>query len=156
MNSDMKNNSGDLLEGESNKIKQEQRGSKIIIFLSYVLFAGIATIVDMGVLFILTTYFNLYYLISAIFSYICGMIINYSFNKYLTFKNKSKRIAPQFAIFATVALIGLGLNELILLILTEIFNVWYLNSKLISVGIVMFWSFFAHKKITFKVDISRK
>jgi putative flippase GtrA len=136
------------------KEREQDTVSTIKEFLSYVLFAGIATIVDMGLLFLLTEYafqFNYDYLIAAIISYLCGMITNYSLNKNITFKNTSKRIAPQFGVFSIVALIGLGLNELILWFFTEFTFLTYLYSKVLSVGLVMIWSYFGHKKFTFRL-----
>jgi putative flippase GtrA len=70
-------------------------------------------------------------------------------NKIFNFKNKSKKIAQQFGLFAIVALIGLGLNQLIIWLLVEFGNLWYMSAKLISIVIVMLWSFYGHKKLTF-------
>ncbi len=121
----------------------------LLLFFKYVFFAGVATIVDFGILYFLTDVVKIWYFISAIFSYLCGMITNFTLNKVLSFKNKSKKIFFQFGLFAFVALIGLGLNQLILFILVENFKIWYILGKLVSVFIVMFWSFIGHKKITF-------
>jgi putative flippase GtrA len=88
---------------------------------------------------------------SAIIAYIVAMIVNYVLNKYLSFKNRSKRIAAQFGLYTIVALIGLGLNQLILYYLVERLKLWYMYAKLIAVFIVMFWSFYGHKKLTFNV-----
>jgi len=153
MSSDLNKESEKKVESVQ-KEKERETTSTIKEFLSYVLFAGIATIVDIGLLFLLTEYafqFNYDYLIAAILSYLCGMITNYSLNKYLTFKNTTKRIAPQFGVFAIVALIGLGLNELILWLFTEFTFLTYIYSKILSVGIVMIYSYIAHKKFTFNL-----
>ena len=122
---------------------------KIKLFFGYILFGGIAALVDLGGLYIFTEFFGLYYLVSATLSYIGGMITNYSLNKVFNFKNKSKKIAKQFGLFVFVALIGLGLNQLILWLLVEFAGLWYMLAKLISISLVMFWNFFGHKKITF-------
>jgi putative flippase GtrA len=148
------NSEGDAVMKEFNdntEVEEPTRLEEILIFVKYIIFAGIATIVDLGLLYLLTTYLVIHYLVSAIFSYFCGMITNYSLNKYLTFRNKNKRYIAQFGIFAVVALIGLGLNELILYIFTEFFELWYVYSKIISIGIVMIWSFFGHKHLTFSL-----
>lgn len=131
-------------------------------FIVYVFLAGIATIVDFAVLFLLTSIFNIWYLLSATISYFCGMLTNFTLNKIINFKNKSKFIVRQFLLFAIVALIGLGLNNLILYLMVEHIKIafdvpenydklWLFFAKCISVFIVMFWSFFGHKKITFNL-----
>ncbi len=117
----------------------------------YAFLAGIATVVDFLVLFLLTDFIHIWYLISSVVSYTCGMGTNYTLNKYLNFKNTSKKIIPQIGLFAAVALVGLGLNQILLFFLVEYFGLWYMLAKVISVSIVMIWSFFGHKKITFSL-----
>jgi putative flippase GtrA len=119
------------------------------LFLGYVFFGGIAALVDVGLLYFFTEFFGFHYLISAIFSYIFGMITNYSLNKFFNFKNKSRKIVRQFGLFIVVALIGLGLNQFILWILVEFIGLWYILAKIISIFLVMFWNFLGHKKLTF-------
>jgi putative flippase GtrA len=125
--------------------------SDAVLFMNYVLYAGIATLVDLGVLYALTEYAGVWYLFSAVISYCAGMVTNFTLNKYLNFRNKSRKIVQQFGIFAIVAVVGLGLNQLILAVLVEVFKLWYMYAKLISIAIVMFWSFFGHKKLTFGI-----
>lgn len=121
------------------------------LFAFYIVFAGIATVVDFAVLTLLVEKAGVHYLTSAAISYLCGMITNYSLNKIYNFRNKSTRIARQFGLFAFVALIGLALNQIILYLMVDVFGVHYLAGKVVSVAIVMFWSFIGHKKITFSV-----
>ena len=121
------------------------------LFAKYIVFAGFATLVDLGLLYSLTEFLHIWYFYSAIFSYFVGMVTNYLLNKYLNFMNKSKRIIPQFTLFIIVALIGLGLNQLILYYLVEFAGLWYMTAKIIAIFIVMFWSFYGHKKLTFGI-----
>ncbi len=125
--------------------------NSIKLFLRYVVFAGIATLVDLGLLYLLTEFLDVWYFYSAAIAYLCGMLTNFSLNKYLNFRNKSKKIIPQFGLFAIVALVGLGLNQLILYLLVEFAAIQYMAAKIIAIFIVMFWSFLGHKKLTFKL-----
>ena len=117
----------------------------------YIIFAGIAAIVDLGLLFFLTSILGLWYFFSAATSYLSGMIINFTLNKYLNFKNTNKRKITQFGLFSIIACIGLILNQFILFILVEYFGFWYITAKIFSMIVVLFWNFFGHKKITFEV-----
>ncbi|MDO8565350.1 MAG: GtrA family protein [bacterium] len=119
------------------------------LFLGYVVTAGVATVVDVAILYFLTNFIGLYYLYSSIVSYVAGMITNYSTSKLFVFKNKSENITGQFSLFVVVAVIGLILNQIIIWLLVEYGQVWYLYAKFISILVVMFWSFYGHKKITF-------
>ena len=119
------------------------------LFLGYVFTAGLATVVDIALLYLLTNFVGFHYLLSSVISYTAGMVTNYSGSKLFVFRNKSEDIAKQFSLFAIVALIGLALNQLIIWLLVEYGGMWYLYAKFISVFIVMFWSFYGHKKLTF-------
>lgn len=121
------------------------------LFLGYIVCAGIATVVDFLFLYALTEFFGLHYLISAAIAYVFGMTTNYTLNKIYNFKNKSSEVKKQFLLFIFVALIGLGLNQIILYILVERFGLWYIFAKAVGVLIVMIWSFYGHKKITFNL-----
>jgi putative flippase GtrA len=132
------------------KILSQKTIKQVIL---YIFFGGIATIVDMYLLFVLTNYMQIHYLISAFISYFCGMITNYSFNKKNNFNNCDKRIFRQFIKFSFVALIGLGLNQLILFTLVSFFGLWYMIAKIFSVLIVTTWSYLGHRNITFNDKI---
>lgn len=126
------------------------RNNKPKLFIRYIFFAGIAALVDLSLLYMLTSFFAVHYFMSAFFAYIFGMITNYSLNKIFNFQNKSKRYFKQFFIFVFVASIGLFINQLIIFSLVEFLEMYYMLAKIISIAIVMFWSFFGHYKFTFK------
>ena len=119
-------------------------------FISYLVFAGIATIVDFGFLYSLTEFAGVYYVFSAIISYSAGMVTNYSLNKLFTFRDEDRKIGRQFAKFVFVAIVGLGLNIGIIYALVEYATLHYLLARVISLFIVVFWSFSGHKHITFR------
>jgi len=83
--------------------------SNYVYFVRYIFLAGIATIVDFIVLYSLTEYMHVWYFISSALAYFSGMITNFTLNKIFNFANRSKKIVQQFSIFATVALVGLGI-----------------------------------------------
>jgi putative flippase GtrA len=122
-----------------------------ITFATYVFFAGIATLVDLSLLFTLTEFLAIHYFFSGIVSYICGGLVHYVLNKKYTFKNRSKKIVTQLSVFFGVALVGLAITQLLLYVLVELWAVWYIFAKLISIFIVLLWNFTGHKYITFKV-----
>jgi len=51
------------------------------VFIKYVFFAGLATLVDISLSYLLTNIFNIFYFYSAILSYVCGGIVNFILNK---------------------------------------------------------------------------
>lgn len=117
---------------------------------SYFIFSVISTIVDLVLLFILTEFFKIFYLTSVIISYCSGIFISFYGNLKHTFENKSKKNnVHKFLDFFIISIIGLILNVIIIKVLTEDFGIWYMFSKIITLAIVFFIKYFAHKKIVF-------
>lgn len=119
------------------------------LLVGYVICAGIATGVDIGILYVLTEYLGLWYLYSAALSYLAGMVTNFTLNKKYNFRNRNEQVFRQFGIFAAVALLGLALNQVILYSLVSIGGLWYIHGKIVTVLLVLLWSFYGHKKLTF-------
>lgn len=133
------------------RIRNLATNRTLTLFLQYNIYASAAAVVDMVLLYSLTEFLHIWYFSSAALATTCGMVVNYSMNKYLNFKNPSTHIAPQFGVFLFVAGIGWLLNQGILFFLVEWGKLWYMHAKLIAVCIVVFWSFSGHKHLTFSL-----
>ena len=118
--------------------------------LRYGFVGGVAFLVDYGSLCLLTEVFGLHYLLSAAVAFILGLVVNYLISISWVF-NADRTSSPlkEFAVFAIVGIIGLGLNELVIYLFTDVLHVHYMVSKLISTAIVFFWNFFARKMLLF-------
>ena len=93
----------------------------------------------------------MYYLLSGIFAFIIGLMINYKISITWVFKNRSvKSKKKEFLLFAFIGFVGLILNEFFIWFFTNIKNNNYLISKCISVFLVYSWNFFVRKFILFK------
>ena len=60
---------------------------------------------------------------------------------------REKRI--EFAIFAFIGVIGLGLTEGLMWLFTDLAGLHYLLSKLITAALVLLWNFIARKAVLF-------
>lgn len=129
--------------------------STLLQLFRYTFVGGFAFIVDFGTLYILTEYFNIYYLVSAGIAFIFGLIINYFLSVKWVFNNRTmENRLLEFLLFTLIGLVGLGLNELSLWVLTDILLIYYLLSKIITTIIVYFWNFFARKILLFNKQTS--
>jgi len=111
------------------------------MFFSYTVIAGIATLVDLALLFFFTEFLGVWYIFSATISYSFAIVTNYSLNKIYNFKNSSRQIAKQFSLFILVALVGLVLNLTLVFVMVEFLSIWYMFSRIISAFIVVAWSY---------------
>ncbi len=127
-----------LLKGET--------GSTQVQLFRYLWVGGFAFIIDYGSLFVLTEFFYVDYLLSAAISFILGLVVNYILSTMWVFsESRLNNKWAEFIGFATIGIVGLLLNEIIMYICCEIFGIYYMFSKLCSTGVVFFWNFFARK-----------
>lgn len=111
---------------------------------------GVAFLVDYGTLFCLTHFAGVPYLWSAAVAFILGLVTNYLISISWVFSHNGKmQVWQEFLFFAIIGVIGLALNELIMYVGTDIVQLHYMISKLISTAIVFFWNFFARKFLLF-------
>jgi putative flippase GtrA len=104
----------------------------------------------MAVLYILTEYVHLYYLVSATISFLVGIAITYICSKmYIFTKTSIKNKTAEFIIFLIIGIIGLILNNVFLYVFTEYFGLYYMFSKCFVIIITYLWNYFARKKFIF-------
>lgn len=111
---------------------------------------GIAFLVDIGLLFILTKYIHQYYLISAVISFASGLIVSFFLNKKWIFTESTvKNKYLEFVAFATIGLIGLVINEMLIWYITEKMNVYYLYSKILAAAVIYILNFLGRKYLIY-------
>lgn len=120
-------------------------------FFRYLFVGGVATIVDWGILFSLTQ-IGLYYMVSTIFGFVGGLIVNYVLSKLLVFKASEAKVKPmvEFLSYGIIGVIGLGLTMLLMYVLTEKVRLYYMISKMIATILVLCWNYFARKLLIYK------
>lgn len=121
-------------------------------FFRYLFVGGVATIADWGTLFLLTEYAHVNHLVSAVFAFIAGLLVNFVLSKLLVFKMNEVRTSVwgEFAGYAVIGVVGLGITELIMYLLTDRMSVHYMISKAIATAIVLVWNYAARKKLLYK------
>ena len=121
-----------------------------IQLLRYMVAGGVAFVADVAVLALLTQGLGVHYLIAAAVAFLLGMAINYAISVRWVFKYRSVD-NPRYEqlLFLTIGLIGLLMNELVLLVGTHWLHWFYLHSKLLATTVVLGWNFGARKVILF-------
>lgn len=112
----------------------------------YGIVVAVAFPIDFGLLYVFTEHFHINYLLSTILSFTISMLVNFALSIAWVFKARTKRaLWKEITAFAIIGFVGLGLTALIVWLLTSVFGVYYLVSKLIAVCFVFFWSFGARR-----------
>jgi putative flippase GtrA len=106
---------------------------------------------DIAALALLTEILGLYYLVSAAVAFTVGLSVTYGLSVLWIFKHRriKSRIA-EFAAFSLIGLIGVVVMLAAMWFLTEIVNLHYLISKIVSSILVFAVNFTMRKLILFR------
>lgn len=123
----------------------------IIQFLKFGVVGGIAFVVDYSIMVFLTEVFGVQYLISSFISFCVSVVVNYILSMKFVFESRDDiRKQAEFIGFVILSVIGLGINELVMYLVAD---VWlgdkikraYLIAKLVATFVVMIWNFVSRK-----------
>ena len=120
-------------------------------FIRYFLASGIALAVDVGALTLLTSGVGVSYLISGAIAFLLGLAVVYTLSVVWVFEHRAyKNMQSEFLVFAGVGIVGLGINESVLWLLSGFIGLHYLVAKGASVILVFSWNFGARKYLLFR------
>ena len=118
------------------------------------------TLVDFGITFVCKELLGIFPLISNALGFTIAATTNYILNRVWTWHSKEKQVGVEYAKFFAVSLLGLGLNTLIIYLLTQkmswafLPNSWQVYAfwiaKVIATGGVMVGYVLANNFFTFK------
>ena len=112
----------------------------------FVIVGGLSFVLDFIIYYVLTKLFGVYYITAGFFSFTTSLIFNYLMSMKFVFRSKdSLKKTHEFAIFATLSVMGLGLNLLCLFIMVDYLGINDLIAKVLTAGIVMVFNFVTRK-----------
>lgn len=134
-----------------NLIKYIPYKKKLIIeFLKFSCVGLIGTIINLGILYLFTEYYLVYYIYSALYAFVITVTINFILNKIWTFnENIFFEIFKKYYKFIFISLFSLIVNIIFLIIFTEIFQIHYILSQAIAIGVSLIINFIGNKIWTF-------
>ena len=131
-------------------------------FFKFLVVGTIGFLVDFGTLAFLVEVAGLVPVLANTFSFSAAVISNFTLNRYWTYPDsRSKRRRVQIIQFAVVSLIGLAINNLILVALEHPFGALlaavgapaaiggYIPAKMVATVVVLFWNFFINRYWTY-------
>jgi putative flippase GtrA len=140
-----------------NRLGLEKRPQEVVRFVKFATVGAFGMIVDLTVLTVSREILGLPLSVAVGLGFSVAVLSNFTWNRLWTFpESRSLPISSQLAQFALVNIIGLGINELVILGLHPVFSMVledpaaYLIAKVIAIGIVLFWNFFANRAWTYR------
>jgi putative flippase GtrA len=129
----------------------ERADRQFVQFFRYALVSAASLAVDFAGLYALTELAGLHYLASAVAAYALGMVANYLLSVLWVFPARRLRSrAAEFLVFSAIGLAGMGLNVLLVWVLTEIVLLHYLVSRAVSAVAGYTWKYAVHKLVLFR------
>jgi putative flippase GtrA len=110
----------------------------------YAFVAGIGLAVDFGLLVLLTEA-GMHYLTAATIAFVVALVVNYVLSMLWVFPRSRHSRWREFGMFGAIGLVGLGLNDLLMWVLTSGLGMHYVLSKAVTTGLVFTWNFIARK-----------
>ena len=108
--------------------------------------------IDYGVLLLLTEVAGIHYLVSSAVAFLVSVIFNYVLSITFVFEtDKSKGKGAQFTLFVVMSAGGLGINQLMMWLLSDVIFMPYQLSKFFATAVVMVYNF-----VTRKLFLERK
>ena len=120
--------------------------SRLYEIARFVLVGGACFVLDYGLLYILTEYAGLYYLLSSGISFSISVFVNYRLCLIYDFHGASAETRRAKILFFGSSIAGLGLNQLLMWLLVDCAHIYYMIAKLIAAGIVMVWNYILKRR----------
>jgi putative flippase GtrA len=120
-------------------------------FIRFGIVGASGMIVDFGVTWLCKEKLRWNKYVSNSLGFILAATNNYFWNRLWTFHSESVEIVREYSTFVLIALVGLGLNNLIIWLLHEKAQLNFYLSKLIAIGCVMIWNFSMNYVFTFRM-----
>ena len=129
-------------------------------FVKFLVVGTIGFVIDFGTLTLLKELVGLPTLLANTISFTAAVISNFTLNRYWTYPDsRSKNLSSQLVQFGMVSVVGLLLNNGILLLLERPFDALlaslnsgiggYIPAKMIATVVVLFWNFFINRYWTY-------
>ncbi len=112
--------------------------------MKFCLVGASGVVVNLGLLWILTEFVGLFYLVSAAVSVEVSILSNFALNELWTFRDRArsaKGALKRVAKFNLICVGGLMINLVILGAMTELFGVYYMISALFGIAAAVLWNY---------------
>jgi len=126
-------------------------------FVKFAAVGALGALIDFVLLNVMHKVFGWPLLWANTFSVSVAILSNFTWNRLWTYpESRSRRKRKQLPQFALINLIGLGINNLIVVGLSAVFgqfirDQWDYNlAKAIAIGVVLFWNFGANRVWTYR------
>ena len=119
----------------------------------FLLSGGLATVTNIGLLFVLVHFFYVWYLLAASISFIAASAVSFMMQKFFTFNDYTRhKINQQTSLYLGVQIFNLGFNTLLMYVGVGLLHIQYLIAQILISGSMAVYNFFVYKHLVFTPD----
>ena len=119
-------------------------------FLKFCMVGSSGMIIDFGTTGLLKEKVRINKYFANSIGFILAATSNYLLNRYWTFHSENTRVVTEYFSFVMISVVGLGINNAVVYLLTEKLKLNFYLSKLFAVGVVTVWNFSMNYLFTFR------
>jgi putative flippase GtrA len=120
-------------------------------YFQFITVGGIGVIINISLLYLITEFIGIHYMLSEAIAFLIATIHNYLLNKTWTFKEKLQEDPfKKFIQYLLVSIVGLMVNLTVLFTLVEFFELWYIFAELFATAVSSAVNYTGNKFWTFK------
>jgi len=118
-------------------------------FLKFCVVGGSGVLIDFGLTYTFKEKVKLNKYVANTIGFTVAASTNYILNRVWTFHSHNPHVMTEYSKFIIIALLGLGINTLVLWFFVSKVKFNFYMSKLIAIGFVTVWNFFMNIIFTF-------
>ena len=140
-------------------IEDEKKKSKFSLFVAqtvkYFLVGGIGVGVNLGLLYILTDFLGIWYILSQGIAIAISITNNFFLHRYWTFKNEiiEPKTLERYVKFFIVSVIGMTIQLVLTFGLVENYGLYYLSAAVLSIIVASAFNYLVNRKWTFEIKL---
>lgn len=118
-------------------------------FIKFVVVGFSGLFIDFGLTFLFKEKLKVQKYLANTIGFVTAATSNYFLNRIWTFHSQNPEMVLEYGKFILIALIGLGINTLVLWVLVSKMKWHFYFSKLLAIGVVTLWNFSMNLIFTF-------
>lgn len=122
----------------------------VLRFIRFGIVGASGMVVDFGITWFCKEKLRWNKYISNSLGFVTAATKNYIWNRLWTFQSQSEAVAREYLSFFLIAVVGLGINNLVIYLLHGRLKWNFYLSKLIAIGVVTIWNFTMNYVFTFR------
>ena len=140
-------------------IEDDEKKSKFSLFMAqtikYFLVGGIGVGVNLGLLYVLTDFLGIWYILSQGIAIAVSITNNFFLHRYWTFKNEivEPKTLERYIKFFIVSVVGMCIQLGLTFVLVENFGIYYLYAAVLSIIAASAFNYLLNRKWTFEIKL---